>query len=421
MRHIIRIPLVASGDVEAITVESSSLTSIEKYDFKSLKQVEDLIRGYTIYPRFEIFVLNDDETERYMLPLEDILSGGSYNENYQNGQRKTLSITLNNDDGKYTPSIDTIWVGQKFSLKIGMQLNNETNDTIWFNKGVFICSEANPSKTQETKTVALSLRDKFSMFESKTGTLTTSLNIDVGTDIESIIRDVLLYDNGNGYPLDPKPFIYHTSFKGKKTPQKISENAGAKWSSVLLKLATFLSAEIFYNSDGNLTIVPMIDVVQDSDKPVLFDFFEDEGNFQTDSFNLQFDNIVNRIVVIGANVNGRTYKAEAINSNPYSPTNYRRVGYRTGDIVNDSAITSDVLAQERADYELRKQSILKSTSSTGVYFNPLLSVNNLISITDDHFNLSRDRFLLQSISFNIDYSGIMNISSANIKDLPFTY
>lgn len=421
MKRIIKIPLVANGDLESIIVESNNIFALkEKYNFKSFKQIEDLVRGYTIYPRFEIFVLNQDETEKYELPLEDIISGGNYQENYQNGQRRTLSFTLNNEDGRYTPSPNTIWVGQKFSLKIGMQIQ-ETEDIIWFNKGIFVCSDINPSKTKEQKTVSISLKDKFSVFEGNSGTLTTSLDIEVGTDIESIIKDILLREIGNGSVVDPKPFVYHTSFKGKKTPQKISESAGSKWSSVILKLATFLSAEVFYNADGQLTFVPIVDIMQDSEKPVLFNFFENEGDFQTNGFNLQFENIVNKVVVIGANVNGRTYTAEAVNSNSKSPTNYKRIGYKTGDLINDSAITSDILAKERAEYELRKQSILKSTSSTTVYFNPMLSVNNLISITDDYYKLSRERFLLQTVSFGIDYSGIMSISSVNINELPFTY
>jgi hypothetical protein len=54
--------------------------------------------------------------------------------------------------------------------------------------------------------------------------------------------------------------------------------------------------------------------------------------------------MVNRVVVIGANVNGKTCRAEAVNDRAISPINYKKIGYRTGDIVNDSNITSDSLA-----------------------------------------------------------------------------
>jgi hypothetical protein len=54
--------------------------------------------------------LNADETERYEIPNEDII-GGSYSENYQSGQRRTLSFQLNNNNGEYTPSINHFWTG----------------------------------------------------------------------------------------------------------------------------------------------------------------------------------------------------------------------------------------------------------------------------------------------------------------------
>ena len=130
--------------------------------------------------------------------------------------------------------------------------------------------------------------------------------------------------------------------------------------------------------------------------------------------------IVNRVVVIGASVNGGTCQAIAVNDDTSSPLCYQRIGYRTGAPINDSNITSDTLAEERADYELRQQLIAKTTISNTVLFNPLLTVNNIVTITDSFYGLERERVLLQSISFSIDYSGTMSISSTNIKNLPYT-
>jgi hypothetical protein len=65
------------------------------------------------------------------------------------------------------------------------------------------------------------------------------------------------------------------------------------------------------------------------------------------------------------------------------------------------------------------KSIIKTTANNSVYFNPLLTVNNLISLSDDFFDLTREKFLLQSISFSLNYEGIMSISSTNTNNLPF--
>ena len=52
--------------------------------------------------------------------------------------------------------------------------------------------------------------------------------------------------------------------------------------------------------------------------------------------------------------------------------------------------------------------------------NPLIEVNNLIEITDNFYGIENEKFLVQSISFSLDYSGTMSISSSNINNLSFT-
>ena len=110
-------------------------------------------------------------------------------------------------------------------------------------------------------------------------------------------------------------------------------------------------------------------------------------------------------------------QAIAINSDEGSPFCYQRIGYRTGEIINDSNIYSDTLAEERAEYELRQKLILKTTSTSEIVFNPFLSVNNLIGVTSEFYNLRHVRFLLQSVSFSLDFSGTMSITFSNINNL----
>ena len=72
--------------------------------------VEDIIIALTnpfICPTFRISILNPDESVKYEIPLGDIPSGGiSYSENYQNGQRRSLTLKLINKNGKYTPVVN---------------------------------------------------------------------------------------------------------------------------------------------------------------------------------------------------------------------------------------------------------------------------------------------------------------------------
>lgn len=415
MARIIKTVGLASGDVLSLSVMNGD-TYLDSN--VSIAELNELINSPILRPRYRIFLLHPDETIDYQIPDEDILlSGSSYSEQYQNGQRRSLSFSLYNTDKKYTPSINILWAESEFALDLGIE--KDDGSIVWKRSGIYVVSSLTPSESVDSQTVSVQAGDKFSIFEGKAGTLETSYEIPVGTDIEGAIKGILLSAKGNGYPFDSKPIIYHSGFKGKKTQAKISKSAGETLGSILLELANQLSAEMFYNANGNLTILPTQETTLDIDKPVICYLNDENGDFSGLSFGLQMSNIVNRVVVIGATVNGKVYTATAVNDDSTSPLCYQRIGYRTGQIVNDSNITSQDLADDRAKYELRKQLILKSSVSVNISFNPLLSVNNLIEITDEFFGLDHERFLLQGVSCSLDYSGTMSITVSNVRNLPF--
>lgn len=405
--------LLSSGDTIPVTLDTYDSYSV--HDINILHLIEWMNNNYT-YPRWRIYVLFPDETINYEIPQEDIKVGGSFNENYQDGQRRSLSFSLYNESGKYTPNINMFWAGTRLRLDRGIEMSDGI--TLWFQSGIFIVSNAQNSLNPSEKTVQITCKDKFSLFEDKTGTLETTYEISEGLEIEQVIKGILLTDMGSGVPLDSRPIIYHSSFKGKTIQASISKSAGETYGAILLELATQLSAEIFYNAMGNLTLIPTDETSLDTEKPLIYDFDAEKGQISSLDFTYDMGAIINRIIVVGSSVKGQVVTATAVNDDPGSPLCYQRVGYRTGNIINDSNITTDYLAQERAQYELRKQLILKSSTTVNVLFNPLLSVNNLVTITSEYFGLSHERFLIQSISCSLDYGGVMSITISNIRNLP---
>ena len=404
----------ASGDSVVLSTSSSDIYLSSAI---SIPYYKSLFRQQNIKPRFRVFVLNPDETIRYPLPNERIQEGGSYSENYQDGQRRTMSLTLFNEDGKFTPSINSLWIDSKFSLELGIEMPN--GQIVWNKKGIYVISNSSTTHSSDDKTVPLSLGDKFNALTGKLGTLETTYEIPIGSDIEEVIKGLLNMDKGNGYVLDPKPIIYHSSFKGKKTQTKISKSAGSTVGEIILELGKQLSAEVFYNVEGNVLVTPTQETSSDIDKPVLYDFKATLGDMQSVNFDFNMSEVINRVIVTGTTQNGAVHHAIAVNDDTSSPLCYQRIGYRTGSPINDSNITSDLLAQERAKYELRKQLILKSSVNLPVTFNPLLLVNNLVTITDEFYGLQEQKFLIQSISCNLGYEGMMSISVSNLQNLPF--
>ena len=112
---------------------------------------------------FRVLVLNPDETIDYEIPQEDIIiNSGNFTENYQSGQRKSLNINLINIDSKYTPSINTIWVHNKFRLDIGLEFDGFI---YWFPRGVYVLGNPSATHQDSDKQVALALVDKFAILE----------------------------------------------------------------------------------------------------------------------------------------------------------------------------------------------------------------------------------------------------------------
>lgn len=411
MNKVYRARNSASGDLVSYYYDNDLSSSILTSD------VNEWVKNATIKQHYRLSLLNPDESVRYVIPEEDIELSGSFNENYQNGQRRSLSVQLFNELKKYTPSINGIWTGTRFSYDVGLELQD--GDVAWFKKGVYVVSNATPIHEPSRRSVSLELSDKFSLFEGASGTLEMNYTIPVGTFIEDALNDILRYQMGNGDKIDPKPMIYNSAFKDKKTQATISKEAGSNLGEIISELCTQLNAEYFYDVEGNFNIVPINDVTNDADKPIIDDLYADRGDFTSNNLSFDFSTIINRVYVTGSTTNGGYYEAVAVNDDPSSPLCYQRIGYRTASPINDSNITSDILAQDRADYELRNKLILKSTVSIQTPFNPLYIVNNIITLTDEFYDMEQEQFIIQGISYSADYNGFMSVSLSNTQNLPF--
>ena len=409
---------LASGDV--ISVERGREKESSNPSPLSASAALRAAESKCLSPKYRIFILYPDETIKSEISLDDIKTGGTYSENYQDGQRRSLNFSLNDDGGKYLVGVNNLWVGTRLRLDLGVE--NELGELYWFEKGIFVITKATCSEDSSgAKSTNITAGDKFALFEGKMGTIGDTLEIPVGSLIEDVIKNILAMDAGNGYPYDSRSIVYHSSFSGKRTQTAISKTSGETYGSVLLELATQLSAEVFYNSHGNLTFVPTSETTGDGDKPLLINAVSEDGDIDSLGFDFDFTSIVNRVIVTGASNSSSAgvCKAVAVNDDPKSPLCYQRIGYRTGSVINDPNISSQQLAKERASYELRKVSILKSSVSFNVAFNPLITVNNLMTVTDSHYGIVKKRFLIQSLSCSFDYSGTMAVSASSLDNIPF--
>lgn len=384
----------------------------------NFSQIVRILKRPYIKPRHRISILNVDESIDYVIPEEDIpIDGISFTENYQQGQRKSITLNLINNNGKYNLSINKIWVDKKFKYDVGIEL--DSGEIIWFPKGIYTMGNVSSTVGNSDKEISIQLKDKFSIFEDKTGTLETAYEIPVGSTVEDVVNGILNFDLGNGYILDYKPIILDSSFKNFKTQSTIRKEEGENLGSILLELAIQMSAECYYNNVGNLCFYPINETVNDELKPIIWTF-EELGRDLHDSISLDYNNegIINVVKVVSSNVDTGIYSAVVMNENPSSPICVQRIGRRMGDKYSEANVWNDMMAEELAKYYLRKASFLSVQFNCSVSFNPILNVNNLCEVENSFLNLKRDRLLITSISFSSD-NPQMSINCTNTQDLPF--
>lgn len=385
----------------------------------STDKYRDAVKNNTIRPRFKICVLRQNDTVQEEIVDDIIYGSGAVSINYQQGQRRSLNFALKNTDGKWTPNPNRnyLWVGSKFKLYLGLE---DEGTTYWHPNGVFVVSDPSVIHYGSDKQVSLQCYDKFALLDGTLGGNTEGTYvIPQGTNIRQAIEDILMLDNGNGYPIDIMPLIFDSKYKNEVTAYTITKNPNSSLGEIIIELADMIACDVYYNENGNLVFQSGIVDIAHLAKPILWSYSDQELEYLSSSLIYNYSKIKNRVTVVAANVNTNLiYSALSENHNPVSPTRIQKIGIKNY-YLEDNNIYSDELAQDRADYELNKLSILQLTNALSSTFMIHLDVNNCIEVTDHFLGFKNARFIIQSLNVPISTDSRIEISASNIAELPF--
>lgn len=134
--------------------------------------------------------LNPDESVNFEFTdaLYDI--GVDVNVNYQNGSRRSCTLTLNNDRNRFPINFNNIWIGQKFKLWMGIYLDDET--PYYLPQGVFYVSNPDETYNPSTRTVTINGVDKWSYLDGTLhGKLTGTYKTNIGVNLYDATRELL--------------------------------------------------------------------------------------------------------------------------------------------------------------------------------------------------------------------------------------
>lgn len=378
-------------------------------------------------PYTEVEVLNPDGTIDYVIG-DDFVQEGSINVNFQNGTRRTASITLENTYAQRSISPNSIWFGQQYRIKSGLILPDGTPYLL--PQGVFYVNDPELTLNPTTNTITLPLTDKWAYLDgSLFGNLEGNFVAQINSDIYDTISALLRINRGNGLPLDNMTPILASYFKGKtvtlpdgtvvsvtKVPYEMRvEPDGKTYADILLELNTMLTGIIGYDNTGRLRVEPSTYDIDDWNKPRMWEFNLTEREFLGGTYSVKMSQVYNVIQVVGSIMNGMQARAEVVNDDVSSPTSiYSSLGRRVKRITDDNYYADDQCAALGAWHLKRLNALQQSVSFTTspIYH---LQENTLVSIVNQRKDGELKAHLVNGFSLPIG-QGSMQIDVTSIDD-----
>lgn len=362
---------------------------------------------------YRVELLYADETPREDISRYILKDSISYQQEYKNGQTRSISFSMLNDDGRWDASpVNTgLWADTKIRAFSGIIYDDVL---YWYPLGIYLLS--NPSYNRDEDTVSIDGVDKFAKLDGTLGgVLETEYKIIPNTPIYTAIQTLLKLDTGNGTSFDDDPVIFPSKYASQKTPYTMTVNGESSVGDILLELGEILSCDVYYNEYGCLVFEPADELLKVANKPVLWTIDDEFSDCTSISYEVKFDEVINKVTVVGANINGAIVKHTVTNKNAKSPSNIYMMPIRF-EYISDSHISTSDLCQTRAEYELQKKSIVTLSYSISMVYIPFIQSNALICLNDKRKNVYGQNLFVSSVSIS---SGSTNVGATNIEDLPY--
>ena len=389
--------------------------------------------------------LNDDGTVAYVLDNNAtnrrsgaFLQSGTISCNKNNGKRRQASVTLVNLDDEYEYAVNHIWFGQQIRLSEGIILDDGTE--YYIPQGVFVIENPQETLKPGQKTVTYNLVDKWANLDGTLfGNLEDVYEVLADTNIFDAIASILkldryTMDNNGAHPVDPIAPLFTDYYNNRtqtltdgtvvsliEAPHDFLSESTGTMADVVLGLNDMIAGDIGYNAVGRLVINPSQDDILDTDKPILWQFTEEDKTFLGADYSPKPTDVYNDVIVVGATSDtNETARGRAQNRDPSSSTCIDRIGLKTIRIEMPNYY-SDQMCQDYADWQLKRYSVLSKevTISCTQLFH--IAENELITVQrTDKPGSPVERHLVTGFSRPIGQTGAMTINCVSVNDIPLT-
>lgn len=358
----------------------------------------------------------------------------------------SLKMVINNND--LLPEPDSkIWFNRKIRLNIG--LKNWSDETIWFNQGVFVVQSASIDTSSSESTIDITISDLMSLVDgTMNGNLTHEVKIvPEGIKVSEALRSTLSQLG--------KVSIDNITINDADAlvPYEISVQPNSSvYDLAKTLLDLYMKMEIFYDESGYLIVQQIKDRRND---PILWDFSAEGMNLTINHTNsISFSNVRNSVQIWGKKKGtGETIKwayksrfsrktvaqMNAISSKDKGDICHvtdENLSYLWDDtwkaldwivpvIFNvesidekpftyiDEKITDIEQARLRAEYELKLRSNLAESVSLSILPIYGLEVNSKIKLDEKEAGIVGD-YIVKSVSIGLSYGDSMSVQAEKI-------
>ena len=360
------------------------------------------------------------------------IQDGNITVNFNNGQRRTASVTLANVDNQFSFEVNKIWFGTQVRLSEGLVLADGTE--FYIPQGIFYLKDPTETLKPNENTVTWDLYDKWSYLDGTLfGTLDGIYEVPMGVNIFNAMKSILLLDRGNGLVVDPTVPQFTDYYNGKTqqledgttgyltdSPYTYrAESAGLTYADILLELNNMIAGCIGYDSVGRLTVEPSQDDVDDRGKPVLYEFSPTNSQFLGATYTILNGDVYNDVIIEGQSLSDYgVVGGRAINTDPKSDTNIYIIGRKT---IRESqnGYYSKEICESLARFRLKRYTTLQKnvTIECGQMFH--LQENQLITLRrPDKPGNPVERHLISGFERDLAQDGRMTINAVSVNDFP---
>ena len=374
------------------------------------------------------FALDDNPLHR---KNKTFIAEGQLSVNLQNGQRRTVTITLDNTNEEFSYQYGKLWFGQEIALDEGLMLDDDT--PYYLQQGVFLINTPTNRVDPRGNTMELNLVDKWANLDGTLrGTLEGTYEVNAGSNIFTPIAALLAEDRGNGIPLDRVTPIFTNYYNGMtqtlsdgtvayltNAPYTLTVEGGQSKADVILGLTGMVNAWVGYDPSGALRVDPSQDDISDATKPISWTFGTDETTLLGMTYEVRKTEIYNDVIVVGANLEDFTQpKARATKYDPSSDTNVNLIGkitYRE----DQSGYATQTQCEDLAVWKLKRMSALQKAVTISCSQLMHIRENELVEIRrTDKVGSPVERHLIQGFSRPLVGSNQMTINAVSVVDVP---